>query len=1561
MNTHKFFILTGIFLVSLSLILAIVLRGARAEGQSLAASFQAGEQPQCRQDSCVGACRMETMVWGSIGAFDGYFNEMIPHAGCDASELEELFNVTFDLIAEVAAVETGAFLNCGQIEASVDYACNTGCQTNACLYSPNLRATIANTDPKTDGVVIVELDNRNGSDDGDDPRAITGPIEVFARLQLQGWNEAIPFVKIERNSLGYPRFREWAPAVATICLEGNSYCGSVQALANAALNTSISIPLPAYGGIYALESLITAQHHIDIPSGDGYVSLIEDGDSVTLQSGLSGILFIREDKGWDGVWEEQRVEAWDSFDGEYSISNEECKSFCWSVFGRKKINRDIFVMVLDGPCEKMILGDYTLQIDAPLDHDKNITNNTDTTSYSIGSLPAGCAVQPDTAITESTLANGVYDLSFANEYIKYYKVVVPENTSLLEVILEGQSDDPNDNLSLLMSHETYPTTTRNVFLSYEYSANDDPGYPDKLRIPVPDAGEWIIEVYHSGSVTYTGDFTLTINMETASQRIIPITEGQYDLQFPAGQTSQVFRLDYPNRLVSMQVNLDPPSLGPFTNYKIYMCPQFTPKISYEHTNFPGTVCDRRVMFDRQGIFSASLNAVISNQGGLPYYILVERENGTNSENYKLNVDYTWPAGIGGESEPNDDCANADAWPAEEMGIPRRGHFDNPGANGDIDSYQVMFEGDGGSVEMETYLASVPGNILPDLAVFKKVGQVYQEVSADRSAPLGGSPKLRFPFFYGTQYCIQVSSRDLTENSGDPYSLYFRFAGLADGEQTEVEPNNFSYEANLWEDGSVPIRGKIDPFSDKDFYKWKATVTGVYFVSIANTPTIPLHDLLVYEENGLADDNSPILTMINQGSNLIELAPVGLYFFARQDQWYYFEVMPQESPSGWYKLTLHFEGDLGPTCYGAPMLRLGQARPSSPGLTNSLTSQLGVGDTDCFRLMTSTGGSMTLSLTQSPAGVTPLVEIFHYNPNAFDFEHLFDTPVLLAESTFASGSGPNGEYSVGFTTDPSVQGLKYTFPAYVENSGYCACISDRPPSGGTTTDQDGNGSTGGSRSGDQMESEPNETTGQASNWDPTSPIQGSLNTEGDVDYYQFTATQSAIYKITLSNIPANIAPRLSMYRSNDSMVYMKAAPRYGDSIVLEIDADQGETFYIKINAQSRMTISDQYYVLSAEIIPDPLEPNNTLETASAWDAFNASIQGYFHDRLSGPSDYYVFTVPQSAGSALLNVNLSDVPANVPAKLYLKLADGTQVTSNFSSTAGQPISIMIDANPGETYYVQVTQNSPEQVSSSPYTLSVTTIPDPYEPNDTIETASLWDYTAGPIQGYFHDRLSGPSDYYVFTVPQSAGSALLNVNLSDVPANVSAKLYLKLADGTQVTSNFSSTAGQPISIMIDANPGETYYVQVTQNSPQQVSSSPYTLSVTTIPDPYEPNDTIETASLWDYTAGPIQGYFADRRTGPGDYYEFTAPVSQAPASGPVSMTIQLENVPANVTPRLYIYDGSNRLIKTKTGTNFGESLSLAFDATPGAVYYVRVISESQNTVSPFPYRLVMVGYEP
>jgi hypothetical protein len=1170
--------------------------------------YQSIPASRCSVASCAGACTLDTYVWGNAYTFDITYMDAIPtYFDCDTGKLAAAFEAVFHEAESLAAIETGGILGCGGLWGGWEYDCahdTNACANDPCSYAPDLLVSL-NPDPGAEKAAVISLDNTTvsyGVHEYLPTSAITGGITLTTTIKynVNAWDEAIPIAIYDLPSLGYPGLG-WAAALAARCTDNKDHrCDILNSLAAGQLTKDISVPLPQ-GGVYNLKNLVSSSAGVsDSDLRSGVAKLIQGGDSVTMIPGLSGITFVREDHGWDGPWDKYNVETWNSLAGPITISNSECHYLCW-LSGKQSVNRDKFVIVLDGPCDQLLLGSYTVRAEAPLDHDQNISNNSAEQGYWLNSIPSGCGEALDSASVEATLLQGSHDFSFDNEFIKYYQVHVTEDASLLEIVLTGpNSSDPNDNLDLLLRHGSVPETTRQGFVAYDYVAQDDVGYQDKLRVQIPEAGEWYIEVYHSG-LLYTNDFQLKVNVETSATPIIDLNEGQYTFNLTRGHTSQVFRVPYHSYMNSMQISYTPPKtlwLWADTDYKIYMCPQETPVINYDHLVFPGFVCNTggQVAFAGFGGLTTPWVASTTSPGSQAYYLLVERTSGAASKDYKLDIDFTWPATSGLEVENNgtannDGCATADPWHAQ-FTIPKRGFFYRPGSADIQDAYTfTLGNATGGSVEMETYLASVPAGIMPGLIVSKKVGTTWEdseEIAADRTAAKGGSPSVRFDLVYGQEYCIQVESMNQAQNQTDPYSLYIRYAGLAGTDETEVEPNNYpddwGEQASPWVNMDNAMRGRWSPLADRDYFKWTAPATGIYFVAVSATPTIPTHTLMVFEQTGVADDQTPILRELNQGHNESAIDPVGLTFYATAGVNYYFELGPNPSAeSDWYKLTLKKLDDYGATCSGAAMLNIASVNLSNGSLSSTITSQLTQDDKDCFHIKPATvGGCYTLVLPQSPDSISPLVELFSYNPNAFNFSN--DGRIWLGQSTFTSGNGQNDEYTIGFrrTPDscppeqnPSIPGLNYKFPGFTPNVGYCACISDGVPDG-DNGQQDGSGQNG--SSGDTNTNVTCCDGGTLMDRDNIS--NGKIEIPGNQDYFKVSLEAGLQHRVSL-HADCDMPLRLEVIENG----VVVASGDTSNSLTCRVYVDftpNGSTICLRVSAMDSSASSDETYSLQISL-------------------------------------------------------------------------------------------------------------------------------------------------------------------------------------------------------------------------------------------------------------------------------------------------------------------------------------------------------------------------------------------
>lgn len=465
------------------------------------------------------------------------------------------------------------------------------------------------------------------------------------------------------------------------------------------------------------------------------------------------------------------------------------------------------------------------------------------------------------------------------------------------------------------------------------------------------------------------------------------------------------------------------------------------------------------------------------------------------------------------------------------------------------------------------------------------------------------------------------------------------------------------------------------------------------------------------------------------------------------------------------------------------------------------------------------------------------------------------------------------------------------------------------------------------------------------------MRGQLLTSNDQDYFQWTADASAIYTVALSDVPSNIPADLLLYYEGQIVASRTdAAP--GENVSLTIDANAGDRFVVRVRASNGGQTSAARYQLDLSAVPDPQEPNDLRSTATAWDWRDGPAQGYFFERLGGDADYFAFELSGQETAMLLTVRLDSVSPEVAPDLTLYYGDEIVATKSDAPQGGS-IELVIDANPGDTFVARVRPSERSQTSLQPYSLSVSSVPDLNEPDDSLNEAAECPLLTGPASGYFFELVSGDADFYRYTLPASKGSAIVTLQLYNVDAAVAPDLTAFTADRNIIASVTDAPAGSAVNVTFDVNAGETFYARVRPTYRSQVSLNPYLLAADLVGDQQEPNDDIANATPWDWAAGPVRGYFWEVASGAADYFALSAPE----ASGMVNMTVTLSDVAPNVAADLTVYSANRTVLASRTDADLGEPVSLDFVATGGQPLYVRVRPTYRSQTSLQPYTLSAV----
>jgi len=237
---------------------------------------------------------------------------------------------------------------------------------------------------------------------------------------------------------------------------------------------------------------------------------------------------------------------------------------------------------------------------------------------------------------------------------------------------------------------------------------------------------------------------------------------------------------------------------------------------------------------------------------------------------------------------------------------------------------------------------------------------------------------------------------------------------------------------------------------------------------------------------------------------------------------------------------------------------------------------------------------------------------------------------------------------------------------------------------------------------------------------------------------------------------------------------------------------------------------------------------------------------------------------------------------------------------------------------------------------------------EPNDTHETANLWDMQE-PFTGLL--ATFGDVDYVLMSFNFSG---IYTFTLSDVsPTSQAVLMLVRAPTGGYLDS--VSEKGEPISLTFDASAGEQFFFKISSYRLDE-DGSDYQLKMTSfISDPDEPNDDRQSATTWDITEGAIQGYFWDKITGRADYYKFIA----QPTQDNTPTTFSVTNPGADIRVCLKLLKFNGAYLESTPCSSAGEPTSLTYSLEAGQEYYLKLTPLNVKTSSQ-PYTL-SVDYQP
>ncbi|WP_434222348.1 hypothetical protein, partial [Limnospira platensis] len=283
----------------------------------------------------------------------------------------------------------------------------------------------------------------------------------------------------------------------------------------------------------------------------------------------------------------------------------------------------------------------------------------------------------------------------------------------------------------------------------------------------------------------------------------------------------------------------------------------------------------------------------------------------------------------------------------------------------------------------------------------------------------------------------------------------------------------------------------------------------------------------------------------------------------------------------------------------------------------------------------------------------------------------------------------------------------------------------------------------------------------------------------------------------------------------------------------------------------------------DIIEDEFEPNDSLETAT--DLGLLSQQNYWHDLSihTEDSDWFKFEMAKiGTANHWVSVGSSDSVDHLNFALYD--AEGVLIDTSSSDDSNR---ISLEGLEAGTYHVQV---DGDEGFTNNYRLNINVpladIPDKFEPNDSIETATDLGLQPRDSSSYYNDY-DDYDDYGFVESPSTWSGLSINSGESDwfkfetintgqiqdyvsIQSNSVDRLNFDLYDAEGVLIDASSSdvwIWNGISLSLNGLEAGTYHVQVYGQGGARIPE--YSLSIyaplLSVSDPFEPNDSIDTAT--------------------------------------------------------------------------------------------------------------------
>jgi hypothetical protein len=632
-----------------------------------------------------------------------------------------------------------------------------------------------------------------------------------------------------------------------------------------------------------------------------------------------------------------------------------------------------------------------------------------------------------------------------------------------------------------------------------------------------------------------------------------------------------------------------------------------------------------------------------------------------------------------EAEYNNDHTRANPMPLQTW-ISGRIH-----PAGDVDFYKIHISTRG---YLTVLLDGVPAGMRGAVNLYDAAGgDMYQNAMAANK----GEWVSRELFVEPGWYHIRVHDRDNLGHDSS-YGVFFDFIPTLD----RYEPNDRLSRATPLETQTDISDAYISRPQDTDWYQISIPSPGRLAISLTDMPSGMRGAISIYNVNG--DNTYESAQANNDGEDVFrdyDVTVPGTFFIGIHDR-------DNQAHTDPYTLTTRFT----PVMDGyEPNNTIGSAAlmDQSPVSAHIFPR----GDEDWYKVFAEAGATLTLSVTQVPEAMRASIGVYDTN---MSFTYQSATANNGGDSLYMTYQVPvTGIYTIQVR---DVYGLAHTLSyTFAVDGGTLNHVPEFDPV--------------------LQEKEPNDDAGQANDIPIGTDITGTIDPQGDWDWYRFHVNAPGIITVSHTNIPTDIRSQMWIHDAGKSQIDYRVTTNNGEDNILTLTVNQAGFYFVSLKNLNN-TVSSETYALRIEHFPvvDPNEPNDTYGTATPLG--QGTIQGYLFP--DGDQDWYRVFVREPG---TLRLSLDVVPEDLRPRLTLYNADKSHQGSWVSTNAGVGGEDLISVNVPEPgyYYVQV-NNEGTGYSAAPYTLRI----------------SGADFTLAPVLSPIGDRTIDAAIAYGFSVHAS-----------------------------------------------------------------------------------------------------------------------------------------------------------------------------------------------------------------